>query len=271
MNIFEARKILELHENFTPEDLKKNYRKMAKEYHPDKCSDADKTGMFLKVKEAYDYLNSPQPKMDTADIFASDILNNLFNTFTSFNFKQKMPPKIFKNEIIISPKEYFLGTQREIKVPGQCKCESKICLKCAGCGFNNILIMDTCMECLGNGIIKGCSCDVHQTIKVIVQPYPKLDNGQFKIKINDPKYITVNNEVYYLFDITLKESLIGFTKTFKDPFEIEHTITVKNTIIKQNDGYRLTECQVNLVLLFNIIYPGSLKKSARKILDGLDF
>ena len=94
MNIFEARNILELQENFTPEDLKKNYRKLAKEYHPDKCTDPDKTGMFLKVKEAYDYLNSPQPKMDTADIFASDILNNLFN-FLIFQFFLTVPENPF--------------------------------------------------------------------------------------------------------------------------------------------------------------------------------
>ena len=62
-------------------------------------------------------------------------------------------------------------------------------------------------------------------------------------------YFVKENKLYYNFPISLKESLVGFSKTFKDPFGNEHTI-ISNNIIKQNDGYRILD---NLFLLFEIV------------------
>ena len=71
----------------------------------------------------------------------------------------------------------------------------------------------------------------------------------------------------YLFD------LISENKTFKDPFGTDHTVSIKKSIIKQNDGYNITlsEIKYDLTLIFNIIYPKSIRKSTKKILEDLDF
>lgn len=57
MNPYEAMRVLELPSGFTPEDLKGQYRKKAKEYHPDVLGDADQ-GKFHQVNEAYRLLQS---------------------------------------------------------------------------------------------------------------------------------------------------------------------------------------------------------------------
>ena len=44
--------------------------------------------------------------------------------------------------------------------------------------------------------------------------------------------------MFFRFNISLKESLTGFNKIFKDPFGESHNIVVTG-IIKSNDGYQL--------------------------------
>ena len=264
MNIFEAKKILDLPEYFTPDDLKKNYRRLAMEYHPDKCKDPNKSSLFIKINEAYEFLNNPPDKFPVSDI--DGLINNLFKSFKVPNMPHFTPFKVPK-DIKISPKEYFTGTTRETKIPTGCSCERSICLNCAGCGFSNVLIMETCMDCVGEGSHKTCKCNLYQNINIIIQPYPDTS----RIKIDDPRYTFLNNKLYYIFDITLKESLVGFNSKYIDPLGELHDIRIKNSIIKQNDGYIVKFSTYEITLLFNIIYPEGIKKSSKKLLEEIDF
>jgi hypothetical protein len=92
----------------------------------------------------------------------------------------------------------------------------------------------------------------------------------FKITLTDERYIFLNGEIYYQFDITLKESLVGFTKTFKDPFDFEHLISV-NEIIRHGDGYSIKINDCELILVFNVIYPKKILSKLKKILNDFDF
>jgi curved DNA-binding protein CbpA len=58
MNYDEACKILELEDDFSDEDIKKQYRALALQYHPDKNSDEGATQKFQKISEAYDLLRN---------------------------------------------------------------------------------------------------------------------------------------------------------------------------------------------------------------------
>jgi hypothetical protein len=93
---------------------------------------------------------------------------------------------------------------------------------------------------------------------------------EYKVELNDSRYFYENNNLYYNFDITLKESLIGFNKIFKDPFDNIHNIFIKNNLIKQNDGYSLTlhyqDKEYKMVLLFNILYPSKISRTLREII-----
>ena len=74
--------------------------------------------------------------------------------------------------------------------------------------------------------------------------------------------------MYCHFNISLKESLTGFNKIFKDPFGDSHNINVKG-IVKSNDGYALHK--LSLVLVFNVIYPEKLNAEIIEQLKCLDF
>ena len=53
------------------EDIRKNYRQLAKKYHPDVCKDSDATQKFAEIQGAYDCLSDPE-KRKMYDQFGTD-------------------------------------------------------------------------------------------------------------------------------------------------------------------------------------------------------
>ena len=89
MNLLTALDILELPEKYTPEMLKKNYHLMARKYHPDKNKESNANDKFLKVSEAYEFLNSPNLLQPNLPNFNN--LNFIFKAFNPFNLFNQMP------------------------------------------------------------------------------------------------------------------------------------------------------------------------------------
>ena len=85
------------------------------------------------------------------------------------------------------------------------------------------------------------------------------------IEIEKP-YFLKDNQLYLDFSISLKESLTGFSKLFKDPFGVSHTITV-NKVIQIGDGYRVGD----IILLFKVNYPKKLPKEVVEQLKKINF
>jgi DnaJ family protein B protein 4 len=54
--------ILEVPETATPEEIKKSYRRLSMEFHPDKNKDPNATAKFQKISEAYETLGDPEKK-----------------------------------------------------------------------------------------------------------------------------------------------------------------------------------------------------------------
>ena len=77
-------KILELDSTATLKDIKKAYRKLALQWHPDRNHSPEAEDMFKKIAEAYEVLSDIDKKKqyDT-------------NNKTTFNFKS--PTTIFKD------------------------------------------------------------------------------------------------------------------------------------------------------------------------------
>jgi hypothetical protein len=253
MNLSEAKKILELSDNFTPEESKSNYRRLVKIFHPDKNPYG--AAKFIKIQEAYEYLNKTPEK-------ENNFIDNLFKSFnfnSVFNFKT----------VEITAKEYLTGTTKEIKVKCNCRCPQPLCKRCLGTGSN--LSLGGCTTCFGMGFIKECSCDNFKTETLVIPSKHDLTRRIQNCKITLKDYKIVNGKLTKTFDITLKESLVGFSKTFEDPFGEIHNIHMKNTLVKQNDGYTLDNNGHQIVLLFNIVYPKKLNKHTKKILSELDF
>lgn len=89
MNLDEALRLLYLNRNYTEEDLKRQYRKLVLEYHPDKHDDKDKivyeekTKLLNQAKEVlYKNLkdgNSGNKKSEINDSYWKDIINTWSN------------------------------------------------------------------------------------------------------------------------------------------------------------------------------------------------
>jgi len=64
-------KILGLEKNASAEEIKKNYRRLAKKYHPDVSTEKDAEDKFKEVREAYDVLKDAE-KRKAYDALGSD-------------------------------------------------------------------------------------------------------------------------------------------------------------------------------------------------------
>ena len=82
MNLYE---ILELEQSASLEDIKKNYKRLAKKYHPDRNDDPEAVGKFHQISSAYEILSDDKSRKeylmlnsDNKNLF-NDFLKNIFN------------------------------------------------------------------------------------------------------------------------------------------------------------------------------------------------
>uniref|UniRef100_A0A6C0B093 J domain-containing protein n=1 Tax=viral metagenome TaxID=1070528 RepID=A0A6C0B093_9ZZZZ len=290
MDLSKAKSILELPQNYTEEELKKKYRSLAIKYHPDKNKEPDANEKFSQLNQAYEFLSKPQPdpvNYQKVDDLFSTIFKNFTVNFQMPPIPQKQPKRSLQKDIFISlsAKEYLTGTSRTVSVKERCSCEQNICNYCGGSGFNippptiiNFMPLGPCMHCVGEGFTQSCeSCEngfVDKNITIHIAPNInsfEIFNplvGLIKLSIEEP-YFVKDNKLYCNYNISLKESLTGFQKIFKDPYGDEHVILV-NGIVKSNDGYQITG-NLNLILVFNVIYPKKLNPLVIAELKKLDF
>ena len=257
MDFSRAREVLELPEQFDDTILKKRYHLSAIRYHPDKNKDPGANEKFQEIKEAYEFLLKYKHDGDDLD----SVLGNIFKTFTTQFIFTKPKNTLNQTVINITALEYLTGALKQIVRKRLCGCQPNFCKGCSGCGFSDRL--DACMDCTGDGYTKNCGRCVNgyteSVFHVNIAPRPNLqfiDNllGPVLLKLEDG-YFVKENMLCCRYNITLKESLTGFKKTFKDPFDKLHTVSTEN-LVKTNDGYRVAD--TGIILVFNIVYPKRL-------------
>lgn len=203
--------ILEVDRNATDADLKKAYRKLALQYHPDR-NPGDKVAeeKFKEINEAYACLSDPQKRSNYdqfgtaegmgADFgfgggfndFASsfgDIFGNVFgDIFGDFTGRRRTRPakgQDLRYDLEINLKESVFGTEKNIKIP-----RWETCSTCRGTGAKPGKAPVTCRTCNGTGqtklqqgfftIARTCgSC--HGEGKIITDPCTKCA-GQGKAR-----------------------------------------------------------------------------------------
>ena len=119
-------KILDVDRNASDEEIKKAYRKLAKEYHPDKSSGNEEK--FKEIAEAYEVLSDPNkrarfngnPFGGFEDAFFEDFIRNNGGGFSSM-FNQRYGNFSGKGnnvnaQVYISLSEAYHGTKKEIRL-----------------------------------------------------------------------------------------------------------------------------------------------------------
>lgn len=168
MNLKEAYKILDLSEGTTPEEAKKQYRKLTKEFHPDVNKSPDASDKFKKINEAYDCVKNGKGN----DREPSPTYGRTPSGWSPFVQQQQVVQ--LENVILtltIDFKEAVLGCKKEIKYSRKIKCTdckgageislNNGCTKCNGTGQTTIkkagmVFVSTCSQCAGRASTEDC-------------------------------------------------------------------------------------------------------------------
>ncbi|MFN7002349.1 MAG: molecular chaperone DnaJ [Roseinatronobacter sp.] len=174
--------VLGVSRNASAEDLKKAYRKKAKELHPDRNSDdPEAETRFKEVNEAYDALKDPEKKaaydrfghaafeggmgasagrgggfggnQDFASAF-SDVFEDLFGDFVGGgrgNARSRATRgSDLRYNLRISLEEAYAGVKKTIRVPRLSECEA-----CTGTGAEGGAEPVVCPTCSGMGKVRA--------------------------------------------------------------------------------------------------------------------
>jgi len=154
--------ILGVNKNSSPDEIKKAYRKLAIQFHPDKNPDnKESEAKFKEIAEAYDVLSDPTKKQKY-DIGGSGFFQsagfNPFSQFTHEDFwddiftnkfnRNKKGQNLFVN-VPINLMEMYSGTKRTIRSRKFKKCDP-----CKGTGALNGESYQTCYNCKGVGKVQ---------------------------------------------------------------------------------------------------------------------
>ena len=154
--------ILGVNKNSTPDDIKKAYRRLAVQFHPDKNPDnKEAEAKFKEIAEAYDVLSDPAKKQ-RYDLGGSGFFqsagHNPFSQFSHNDFwddiftnkfnRNKKGQNLFVN-VPITLMEMYSGAKRTIRSKKYKKCDP-----CKGNGSLNGESHQTCYNCKGSGQVQ---------------------------------------------------------------------------------------------------------------------
>jgi len=234
--------VLGVQETATQDEIKKAYRKLSKQYHPDVNPEGDEK--FKEIAEAYENIGDENKRKEydnrKNNPFANfggggfDIHSMFEQMMGSSNMRRPSVPD--KNlDLEITPFESFFGAEKEFKINTKIKCnpcdgiggDRKVCETCKGngqvlqifgTGMFTQKIQMTCPSCHGSGslivnpckICKGVAIvDEIETIKIKIPS--NVDNGDFMRLKNKGDYY---NQLNMRGDLIIRVILIS-----KDNFE----------------------------------------------------
>jgi molecular chaperone DnaJ len=156
--------ILGVNEYATIDEIKKAYRKLSKEYHPDVNSDGEEK--FKEINEAYQTL-SDEKKREQYDV------SRRFGSANIFERRDESLDLMVKVDITVT--ESFLGNVKKIRYNRKQQCsscngfggEQDVCRNCNGIGhvtqnlgnsFFSQMFRMSCPVCGGNGYTLKTTC-----------------------------------------------------------------------------------------------------------------
>ena len=167
--------ILSVPENANNDEIKKSYRKLAMEHHPDKGGNEEK---FKKISEAYDVLsdNNKRQQYDTQrknPFGGNAMFEDLFNNSLFNQRRNNVPEKVIDLEI--GALESYFGQEKTFSYQRFTNCnkcdgkggEKSICHKCSGMGYTTVtmgsgfftqIFKQPCNDCRGQGFAFKTKC-----------------------------------------------------------------------------------------------------------------
>ena len=162
--------VLGVSRSATDDELKRAYRKLAKQYHPDtNPGDKDAEAKFKEASEAYAVLSDPKKRsqydqfghaacesggggaggfdfgMDMSDIFG-DIFGDLLGGRQGRSHNGPMQGANLRTSVRIKFEEAVFGTEKELDLTLKDECST-----CHGTGAKHGSAIDTCSKCGGKG------------------------------------------------------------------------------------------------------------------------
>ena len=163
--------ILGVSRNASQDEIKKAYRRLAMQYHPDRNKDPEATERFKEINEAYEVLSDPEKRMaydrfghagvgaqpggftDFGDFAGfGDIFEEFFSGFGMRGAAARRRPRRgadLRYELTISFEEAVLGCEKEIEVT-----RLEICPICRGSGAEPGTAPVRCSQCNGTGEVR---------------------------------------------------------------------------------------------------------------------
>ncbi|MBS1729198.1 MAG: molecular chaperone DnaJ [Bacteroidetes bacterium] len=172
--------ILQVTKTSTPEEIKKSYRKVAMQFHPDRNpGDASAEEKFKEAAEAYEVLSDPDKKAkydrfghqafagaggfhssnvnmndifsQFGDIFGDDVFGSFFGGGRSSGGRKSAGTRgsNLRIKLKLNYEEIASGVTKTIKVKKYVKCDT-----CHGSGAKDKNSMQTCSTCGGNGQVR---------------------------------------------------------------------------------------------------------------------
>lgn len=155
--------VLGLEKNCSMDDIKRAYKKLARQYHPDLNPDADEE-KFKEIGAAYEVLKDSE-KREIYDRYGEEGLQggggmggmdgfDIFDMFTGrrsgFGQKPRGPVKAetVRHGLPVTLEELYNGTVRKIRVT-----RTRVCKACDGVGATKKDAIKTCTRCDGHGAI----------------------------------------------------------------------------------------------------------------------
>lgn len=244
MNFDQACKILELQPPIDEDSLKKRFKKLAAEYHPDRNKSPEAETKFKEISEAFEFLKeNPVPIQSNVDINMNrdifDIINKMninfpgfgfggfsgFQGFGSENSEFLRVESIGKEDIYIDLdltfKESVMGCNKTIEYHhvGQCKdCHGtgrivkSDCNRCGGTGEvvqrHGSLIVKTHCGCHAKRTVTTCkSCNhgsINDNVTTKIRIQPGVRDGQ-TLRIRDRgNFNKLSENKYRLGDLFIK-------------------------------------------------------------------
>jgi len=249
-------KELNLDKNASIDDIKKQYRKLALKYHPDKNQgNKESEEKFTIINEANSVLSNQQSKQeyDTrspngnnyspfsgfggfggfsgGSVDFGDIFNSFFGGgFNPFGQKEQFRENLDINTTkTITLKDIYLNTNMKLSFKKYVHCDD-----CKGTGFDRNSHSDTCEVCNGTGINNNRTCEY-------CQGDGKIYSGECK-KCKGDKVILSDSEVTLQNTSQLRNNIRnihrGYGHQSKYYREKVGTLII-NINIERNDNYQI--------------------------------